>query len=234
MKKIKFGLDKDVQYIEIPKSATKYLPDWYRKTSKWINPFNSNNKIQHQKTLKHCMPFLDALSSGYIFETWADIGVSINEDGSPHIMWRGQQDDEFQMFESRNPAMSGGMITPDNCHSVHFTLSHPMHIKTPKGYSVIVTQPLNRFDLPFIALTGIVDTDTNPMFTGNYPLFLKKGFEGIIPKGTPLFQIIPFKRDDWKSERDDSLFVEGLRIARLTGKVTGWYRDNTWKKKKYE
>lgn len=234
MKKIKFGLDKDVQYIEIPKPATKYLPDWYRKTSKWINPFNSNNKIQHQKTLKHCMPFLDALSSGYIFESWADIGVSINEDGSPHIMWRGQQDDEFQMFESRSPAMSGGMTIPDNCHGIHFTLSHPMHIKTPKGYSVIVTQPLNRFDLPFIALTGIVDTDVNPMFTGNYPLFLKKGFEGIIPKGTPLFQIIPFKRDDWKSERDDSLFVEGLRIARLTGKVTGWYRDNSWRKKKYE
>jgi hypothetical protein len=234
VKKIRFGLDTKVDYINLPMSANKYLPHWYKKSSKWINPFNSKNKIQHQKTVKHCMPFLDAISSGYIFETWADIGVSINEDGTPNLMWRGQIDDEDEMFESRNPLMAGGMPIPDNCYNIHFTLSHPMHIKTPPGYSVLITQPFNRFDLPFVALTGIVDTDTNTMFTGNYPLFLKKNFEGIIPKGTPLFQIIPFKREDWESKRDDSLSKEGQVLARLASKVVGWYRDNSWSRKKYE
>ena len=34
----------------------------------------------------------------------------------------------------------------------------------------------------------------------NFPFFIKEGFTGLIPYGTPIVQIIPFKRDDWKSK----------------------------------
>jgi hypothetical protein len=47
-------------------------------------------------------------------------------------------------------------------------------------------------------LPGIVDTDkyTAPV---NFPFVINDiNFEGIIPKGTPIAQVIPFKRDPWE------------------------------------
>ena len=48
-------------------------------------------------------------------------------------------------------------------------------------------------------------------------------------------QIIPFKRDNWKSVKDDSLKKEG-RLAKRMGLsvVQNWYRENAWSKKSYE
>ena len=48
------------------------------------------------------------------------------------------------------------------------------------------------------ALPGIVDTDRSPQPI-NFPFFIKKNFVGTIEVGTPVVQLIPFKRDDWKS-----------------------------------
>ena len=53
-------------------------------------------------------------------------------------------------------------------------------------------------DLPFTIFPGIVDTDTyyapvNIPFTMN-----DQKFEGLIPKGTPIVQVLPFKRESWK------------------------------------
>jgi len=69
---------------------------------------------------------------------------------------------------------------------------------------------------------------------GNYPFFLNRGFEGIIPVGTPMCQIIPFKRETWKAERNEEL----LKIANdqkisSQRKFFNYYRDKIWKKKEY-
>ena len=86
-----------------------------------------------------------------------------------------------------------------------------------------------------MALTGIVDSDKEPFFPGNYSLFLKKGFSGIIESGTPILQILPFKRDEWKSEIDNSIIDLGNRASKKSlRKVLGWYRDNVWEKKGFE
>jgi len=34
---------------------------------------------------------------------------------------------------------------------------------------------------------------------------MKNNFEGLIPKGTPVIQVIPFKRDNWKSNIYDKV-----------------------------
>jgi hypothetical protein len=56
-----------------------------------------------------------------------------------------------------------------------------------------------RDDLPFYSLPSIVDTDRHPAPV-NFPFFLRKDFTGILESGTPIMQIIPFKREEWKSE----------------------------------
>jgi hypothetical protein len=151
---------------------------------------------------------------------------------APRIGWK---DENAPVFAARESEQSGHMILPAGYWDIHYALLHPLYIQTPPGYSILVTQPFNRFDLPFMALTGIVDSDKEPFFPGNYSMFLKKGFSGEIKAGTPLLQIIPFKRDEWKSEVDRSIIDKGNRASNKSGrKIIGWYRDNVWAKKSYE
>jgi hypothetical protein len=76
---------------------------------------------------------------------------------------------------------------------------HGWVIKTPPGWSCLITHPISYPDLPFKVITGIVDTDRLDTDI-NTPIVFKKGFEGIIEKGTPMFQMIPLKRSNWESE----------------------------------
>jgi len=102
--------------------------------------------------------------------------------------------------------------------------------KTPKGYSMLVTHPLNGWHLPFTTMSAIIDSDkfNGP---GNIPFFLKKDFEGIIPKGTPYAQLIPIKRKKWtmvySKKLTDSMMYNGVE------NTSGLYKERTWEKKIY-
>jgi hypothetical protein len=103
-------------------------------------------------------------------------------------------------------------------------------MKLPKGYSALFTHPLNRFDLPFFTASGIVDADYG-MGGGGVSFCIDKNFEGVIPAGTPIVQIFPFKRDDWKSE-----YLQNTKeiVWNPRKNISGWYRKNVWKRKHYE
>ena len=76
---------------------------------------------------------------------------------------------------------------------------NPWSIQTPKGYSVLFTQPMHR-ESPFCIMDGIVDTDSYNAPV-NFPFVLNDwNYEGMIPAGTPMAQVIPFKRDSWQME----------------------------------
>ena len=73
------------------------------------------------------------------------------------------------------------------------------------------------------------------MVGGQIPFFIKKGFEGIIPKGTPFAQLIPFRKETWVSEEDYSLLKRGKEINYLSNSVLkGWYKNSIWKKGHYK
>ena len=75
--------------------------------------------------------------------------------------------------------------------------SNPWIIETPKGYSCFIISPVHR-ELPFEILPAVVDTDSYGG-TVDFPFYLKDpNWEGLIPSGTPIAQVIPFKREDWK------------------------------------
>jgi hypothetical protein len=97
------------------------------------------------------------------------------------------------------------------------------------------THPINRPDLPFYTMTGIVDTDTFPVPV-NFPFFIREDFDGIIPEGTPIAQVIPFKREDWKADVD----VENQSnppvsfLNNIFSPPFNFYKRNFWKRKKYQ
>jgi hypothetical protein len=105
------------------------------------------------------------------------------------------------------------------------------HVKTPRGYSSLILHPINRLDLPFYSFSGIVDTDKHPMVI-NFPFVLRKGFDGKIEAGTPMVQIIPFKRDRWSANFIDegpSHFYEDQH--RVFQPPFGYYKRNFWDRK---
>jgi hypothetical protein len=214
------------------KPAKNYIPQWYKSIKSYTHAnieFNENNG--HAKNVKSCMPFLDSLTSGYIVELWCDIHVRIDDDGQSHYLtWGDAQPVPVNFRDSKK----NNIPVPHGCEPSHYVWIFPYSIKTPPGYSVFMTHPLNRFDLPFVTLSGIVDTE-NTLSTGNYPFFIKKDFEGVIEKGTPIMQILPFKREDWVSEKDLEVSKEGnINLQKSKNVFFGFYKKELWHKKTYE
>jgi hypothetical protein len=71
-------------------------------------------------------------------------------------------------------------------------------IQLPPGYSVLVSHPINRDDLPFRALSGLVDCDRYHDAFVQFPArWVDPNFNGVLPKGTPVVQCVPVKRETW-------------------------------------
>jgi hypothetical protein len=182
----------DTGNLGIPVAIKKLLPDWYKKSE---DSFVASNG-ESRSGLKKCIPFFDAMLSGYALVTPADIYVSKNEDGLLVLSW--DSDQEFSDFIVERPAELGKKIPrPAGHFDNHLVFKGYWGINTPKGWSVLITQPLNRFDLPFTITSGIVDSDEFSS-AGNVPFFIREDFSGTIPAGTPFAQLIPIKRSSWK------------------------------------
>ena len=99
-------------------------------------------------------------------------------------------------------------------------------------------QPINHFELPWVTVGGIIDSD-KVTTSGLIPFFLKEGFTGVVPAGTPYLQIIPFKREDWESEM---IFHSPMDIFKKTQQTSdlfrtsegGVYKKLFWSKRKYQ
>lgn len=217
-----FNNIKDV--VDPPTPAKFSIPEWYKNIKT-----TSGNTIQEKDlNVKHCMPFLDAMSSGYIQKTWADINVYKEKNGD--IVFN--CDNNFKIFKVRD-----NVNTPisKDFYSTEFIWQRYWSLKLPDGYSALVTHPMNRIDLPFHTLSGIVDSDQyNHTKFGNIPFYVKNGFTGIIPKNTPMFQIIPIKREEWNSVLNEYNDEEWNFKQKENKKYKfGSYKKQFWQKKKY-
>lgn len=210
-------------------SIKSLIPEWYKKI-KGINldnlEFDDKNFVI--TSAKLCYPFFDALTSGYTVTSWQDMYVTrIGEDEI--IRWRGLPD----IVKTRKIEYNETIPIPAGHSKNHYVWQNQYAIKLPKGYSLLITHPLNRYDLPFTTMSGIVDAD-EIMIQGNIPFFIKKDFEGIIPQGTPLYQIIPFKRDNWKSKENKKILKQAKKITSFSNRmIIGFYKKFIWKKKEY-
>jgi hypothetical protein len=222
------------KYVPTPVPSFSNIPEWFKKIPKYggsdSDPVIGPEGTFINRTVKHCSPFLDALTLGYVVELWHDIQIVRTMEG-PEIRWTVDP----KSVDARSKGAMSGFPTPPGCYPIQFVWQSPITFKTPPGYSVLVTHPLNRTDLPFICMSGVVDSDRDVIQRGNVPFYLSEDFEGIIEAGTPIFQLIPFKRDDWKSEVDQRLDEEGEKFKWLSSRSNKpFYRDNIWVKKKYQ
>jgi len=205
------------------------IPEFYKNK---ITSYTKNNvnKLPIAHNFKACSVYSDSFLVGYAIPLVCDIAVKQKEDG-PEITWN---DNSFTVLNRRpDTANNKELPTPVGFSDVHFAWMNHSIFEIPDGYSALYTHPLNRYDLPFITLSGIIDSFVMP--TGQVPVYFSSTFEGIIPQGTPIAQVIFIKNENWKMVLDDSV----LKIAEQnsfnsSSKAFGWYKQNIWKKKNYE
>jgi hypothetical protein len=115
-----------------------------------------------------------------------------------------------------------------------FKFRNDWAIETPKGYSALFVHPLNRGDLPFYTLSGVVDTDDYNVPV-NFPFLIRADFEGIIPAGTPIAQVIPIKRESWGHEigKFDPEYST-KKSAKFNSTIYRAYKNLFWKRKEYK
>jgi hypothetical protein len=212
-----------------PQPAIKNIPGWYKKANKY--KYNLNN--EQEINWKSCPALMDAFGSGYVLKTPCDITFYINSNLEIDVEMADKKYKDFCQIRYPMPEF----VHPAGYYTKHFAWHSDWGLQTPKGYSCLYITPANRFDLPFINTTGIIDTDQlgSP---GSLPFFLINGWTGTIPAGTPYVQIIPFKRENWQSEyiiENASTIYGRIKNNILKFRVPngGVYKKQIWKKKEY-
>ena len=72
------------------------------------------------------------------------------------------------------------------------------------------------------------------MYPGRVPFTISNNLTGLIKAGTPLFQIIPFKRDSWQSKENNKIIKTATLAQKKFGSLFfGGYRNNAWTKKDF-
>lgn len=216
-----------------PRPANKALPDWYRQ----LNDFNEvedHEERDRVKTVRRCMPFFDAMSMGWIIPVPEDLRVRVDEDRNVWFGWE-SDDDLAGLFHPNQIARA--LPTGDDEIVMNFTGSWVAI--APEGYSLLVTSPLNRFDSRFESFSGVIDIDQYYTPLGTICRWTGGEYEGTIEKGTPMVQVIPFKRDamisdavvDTLSEDEQQQMDRQKEELADMDETDNQYRDLYWQSK---
>tara|TARA_B100000900_G_scaffold91018_1_gene74359 strand:- start:364 stop:1071 length:708 start_codon:yes stop_codon:yes gene_type:complete len=235
MKKIIFkALEKKYDTLEkLPVPANKKLPKWYKDINIYGDRESTKELIVNENltnsTFKKCIPILDALTLGYIIETQFDVVIKHYED-TWDLSWKTQE----TIFEP-HAEHTKNIETPYGYYPRVAKYSYRRMPITPKGYSSLIISPVGYNNLPFKALAGVVDTDRN--ISGfALPVWVSKNHRGVVKHGTPLAQVIPFKRDNWEMigeyfDDDDYYIQEQNSFGRF---AINHYANKIWQKKKFK
>ena len=234
----------------VPSSTQKEIPEWYKEADRFakmpngeyykapreICPFPKEGTTDDYgkiPTWKACPAIMDAFSTGYVLKTPCDLTFFKNSQGIIDVKIDDAKYKDFCTQRSPMPQFKH----PKGYYQHHFAWSSPWGLELPEGYSSLFMTPMNRFDLPFLNTTGIVDSDKVHLL-GSFPFFIVEGWEGTIPAGTPYIQILPFKRENWKQK------IEILNQSEIYGKMVdnskfyrqpdgGIYKNQIWSRREY-
>ena len=173
-----------------PTPAGHFVPEEYKKMPR----FTDNSKLQ--STVKTCIPFLDAMTCGYIIPFDQDYLVQYLENDF-NVVPANRKEDEHQFHQPHQTPASWKQRK--DVYGISGKFMNKWLIKTPPGYSCYFMHPVNRGLDRWEIIAGVVDTDSY-ISEINFPYIMKKSSdtEFLIKKGTPLVQIFPFKRQNWK------------------------------------
>ena len=214
-----------------PEVTKKNIPSWFVESSRYWFPENKDSL-----SFKACPALIDAFVTGYVLKTPCDVYMSSSKDELGNEYTVPMLPAGYEDFCGMRPDMPGFPKPLGTDKHFHWYPNWMPGLEA--GYSALYIHPLNRHDLPFLTLSGIIDNDKMDT-PGLMPFFLQSGFEGIIPKGTPYAQIIPFKREDWDSDQkmysqDEIINRHQYQANKFRVPEGGAYKKQVWSRKRYE
>lgn len=209
--------------IPYPKPASHFIPEQYKKLEKL-----KNGDI-NQATIKSCIPFLDALTSGYIIPFHQDYLIEAKENDFTISSSIPSEVMEYHDKKQLTEEMSNGKQKAGK-------FKNEWIVVTPPGYSCLFIAPLNRKEERFEILSGVVDTDTYHNTTNIPFLNHRWNQQTLIKQGEPMVQVIPFKREPWKMKAGFRWFQDEhtLAIHKLLTSMVDKYKNKFWRKKSYK
>ncbi len=176
----------------LPVPHPPVLPEWVRDMPRTAP---SDLHPAPVRTVKQCPPFIDAMLHGFVIPLACDVhvrGGTLSWDWDPPPPAAAHHPRAPVSFHAAaqvegTPFRSGDQVI------VKFNSFWTVTLEP--GWSLFATHPVNRADLPFRLLSGLVDADRFNAVGLLFPaLWLDPGFAGTLPRGMPIAQCFPVPR----------------------------------------
>lgn len=182
-----------IDLLPRPVPAKAALPDWLRQMAPRVPSAVHQRSI---RTVKQCPPFVDAMAHGFMVSLPCDVTV---QDGQfswdwpvPSLALTGHPRAPLSFHVPEQ--IAGSPLAHGQQVAVKFNSFWTIELET--GWSLMAVHPINRADLPFRLLTGLVDADRFHDVGVNFPaVWTDPDFSGVLPRGTPVAQCYPVPRE---------------------------------------
>lgn len=200
-----------------PVAAREALPAWLSRMAPRVPSELHGRAI---RTVKQCPPFVDAMAHGFMILLPCDVQVH-----QGRFSWQ---------WNLPAPVIASHPRSPLSFHVPAQLEGTPMHepgrstikfnsfwtIELEAGWSLFCTHPVNREDLPFRTLSGVVDADRFSDAGINFPaLWTQPDFEGTLARGTPVAQCFPVPREAAELQVESVSPERAARYAQLAAQV---------------
>jgi len=199
-----------------PVLAKSIKPEWWNKMK-----FREYNRGIKQATIRSCPAMDDWLKSGWYLLSNRDIIVKngrLDGDTDDHWVATHEFDGGSEMPSPTHPSAQMGyafqyLHDEDAPVKGAFKMRNPWNVVTPPGYSCFYLDPFLFQNRYFATWQGIIDTDrfNKNMDNAQIIFYPKVNHSFTIKAGTPLCQVIPYKREEWNAsyiQYDHKSFTE--------------------------
>lgn len=211
--------------IPEPEPAHNELPSWYENA-----PLEKDGGVERTEidnsTVRACVPFFEALTTGWIIKTPADIQLEVTPN---RVEYEWDFDRELLTHFTLDIM---GPEYPD--HHPIFKFIGFWSVEAPEGTSALFTAPMNRRHDLFEAYSGIVNIDDYGGWIHQIVRWKAGEWKGVIPKGTPIVQMIPMMDGAIINEASIETMTEEEELERKKYRLNmnsnqRHYRENIWR-----
>lgn len=230
--KIEFFTDNENLLDFPPVPTRKNLPDWFRQMAPSIDLLPEQSKLPFglskalslsnlNATIRRCPGVISYLSEGYIIPLWSDFLVQVR---GKAVYCLGSNELAHATTHSQQTQYNTMPLPEDYLpDSVKFT--NPWKVRTPPGWSVLLSQPYYDFEQRFSVATGVVDTDVYHYIHVN--TFFRRGdTDHQLKMGMPFVHIMPFQRSVLGMEVRASSEEDRQRMKKLDFKARRFFGKN--------
>jgi len=183
-----------IDLLPRPLPARAALPEWLRAMAPRVPSAVHGREI---RTVKQCPPFVDAMRHGFLLVLPCDVAVApgmrfswdwslpaLSVESHPHAPL------SFHVPEQ----IAGSPLAHGQRSALKFNSFWTVELEP--GWSLLAMHPVNRDDLPFRPISGLVDADRFHDGGINFPaVWTRPDFSGVLAKGTPVAQCFAVPRE---------------------------------------